>query len=75
MPAWRLREFHDNDLDQAIAVWDQSRPPEEPLPIFGVSEVMAAARSGQPAVVALVGDELVGMGVVRGPTASGRGSC
>jgi transitional endoplasmic reticulum ATPase len=65
VPAWRLRDFHDNDLDQAIAVWDQSRPPEEPLPVFGVSEVMAAARSGQPAVVAIVGDQLVGMAVAQ----------
>ncbi len=65
MVAWRLRDFHDDDLDQAIAVWDQSRSPDEPLPIFSVSEVMAAARSGQPAVVAVVGDELVGMAVAR----------
>ena len=65
MPAWRLRDFHDDDLDNAIAVWDQSRPPDEPPPVFGVSEVMAAARSGQPAVVAVVGHELVGMAVAR----------
>jgi AAA+ superfamily predicted ATPase/GNAT superfamily N-acetyltransferase len=63
MPAWRLRDFHDDDLDQAIRVWDQSRHDEESPPVFPVSEVMAAARAQQPAVVAVVGDEVVGMAV------------
>jgi GNAT superfamily N-acetyltransferase/DNA polymerase III delta prime subunit len=63
MPPWRLRDFHDDDLDQAISVWDQSRAPGEPPPAFPVSEVVSAARSGQPAVVAVVGDQLVGMAV------------
>ena len=63
MPPWRLRDFHDDDLDQAISVWDQSREPGEAPPAFPVSEVVSAARSGQPAVVAVVGDQLVGMAV------------
>lgn len=33
--------------------------------MFPVSEVMAAARGGQPAVVAVVGEELVGMAVAQ----------
>ncbi len=61
MPPWRLRDFHEDDLDQAIGVWDQSRSLDEAHPVFGVSEVISAARSGQPAVVAVVGDDLVGM--------------
>jgi transitional endoplasmic reticulum ATPase len=65
MSPWRLREFHDDDLDQAISVWDQSRGPDEPHPVFPVSEVIAAAKSGQPAVVAVVGDQLVGMAVAQ----------
>ena len=65
MAPWRLRDFHDDDLDQAISVWDQSRHPHENHPVFPVSEVIAAARSGQPAVVAVVGDELVGMAVAQ----------
>jgi GNAT superfamily N-acetyltransferase len=60
-----LRDFHDDDLDQAISVWDQSREPGEPPPAFPVSEVVSAARSGQPAVVAVVGDVLVGMAVAQ----------
>ena len=65
MSAWRLRDFHDGDLDQAIQVWDQSRQADESAPVFPVSEVMAAARAGQPAVVAVVGDELVGLAVAQ----------
>jgi len=63
MPAWRLRDYHEADLDQAIQIWDQSRGSGSAEPVFSVAEVMAAARSGQPAVVAEVGDEVVGMAV------------
>lgn len=65
MPAYRVREFHDHDLDQAMRVWEQSRSADEPQPVFPVSEVMAAARGGQPAVVAVAGDELVGVAVAQ----------
>ena len=63
MAPWRLRDFHDDDLDKAICVWEQSRGPDEAHLVFPVSEVVAAARSGEPAVVAVVGDEFVGMAV------------
>ena len=65
MPLWRLRDYDDDDLDQAIQVWDQSRTSGSAEPVFTVAEVMAAARAGQPAVVAEVGDEVVGMAVAR----------
>lgn len=64
MPAWHLRDYHDDDLDQAIQIWDQSRRADEDR-VFPVSEVMAAAKAGQTAVVAVVGDELVGMAVAQ----------
>ncbi|MCB1265200.1 MAG: GNAT family N-acetyltransferase [Mycobacterium sp.] len=65
MPVWRLRDYHDEDLDQAIQVWDQSRVPGSGEPVFSVAEVIAAARAGEPAVVAEVGDEVVGMAVAQ----------
>jgi transitional endoplasmic reticulum ATPase len=65
MPLWRLRDYDDDDLDQAIQIWDQSRNPGSAEPVFSVAEVMAAARSGQPAVVAEIGEEVVGMAVAR----------
>ncbi|MEU1199919.1 GNAT family N-acetyltransferase [Streptomyces sp. NPDC005813] len=64
MPVWHLRDYHDDDLDQAIQIWDQSRRADENR-VFPVSEVMAAAKAGQTAVVAVVGDELVGMAVAQ----------
>ena len=61
MAPWRLRDFHEDDLDQAIYIWDENRNSNDPHPVFPVSEVISAARSGQPAVVAVVGDEIVGV--------------
>jgi GNAT superfamily N-acetyltransferase len=61
MAPWRLRDFHEDDLDQAIYIWDENRNSNYPHPVFPVSEVISAARSGQPAVVAVVGDEIVGV--------------
>ncbi|MEY9872518.1 transitional endoplasmic reticulum ATPase [Streptacidiphilus sp. MAP12-33] len=65
MPVWRMRDFHDDDLDQVVQVWDQSRPDDQPPPVFPISEAMSAARAGQPAVVAVVGEQIVGVAVAR----------
>ncbi|WP_329373856.1 ATP-binding protein [Streptomyces sp. NBC_01483] len=65
MPTWRLRDFRDDDLDRAIQIWDQDRQTDDSPPVFPVSEVMAVARTGGPAVVAVVGDDLVGMAVAQ----------
>ncbi|MCW2516265.1 MAG: ATPase, central domain protein [Mycobacterium sp.] len=71
MHPWRLRDFHDDDFDDVISIWEQNRLPGEPLPAFGVSEVVTGARGGQPCVVAVVGDQVVGMagGQVQGERA------
>ena len=65
MPAWRLRDLHDGDLDDAVQVWDESRQGDEPVPLFPISEVMSAVRAGQPAVAAVVADRLVGLAVAQ----------
>ncbi|MBM9504189.1 ATP-binding protein [Actinacidiphila acididurans] len=65
MPTWRLRDFHDDDLDRAIQLWDQDRQVDDGSSVFPVSEVMAGARAGEPAVVAVVGADLVGMAMAR----------
>ncbi|WP_433634615.1 ATP-binding protein [Nocardia sp. CA-120079] len=65
MPVWRLREFRDADLDQAIQIWEQSRMTTADEPVVALAEVLASARAGQPTVVAEVGDELVGMAVAQ----------
>ncbi len=65
MTPWRLRDFHDDDLDQAISLWEQNRRVDDPPPVFPVSEVVSAARSGQPTVVAVVGEQLIGIAVAQ----------
>ncbi|WP_255637873.1 ATP-binding protein [Amycolatopsis sp. DSM 110486] len=64
VPTWRLRDFHDDDLDRAIQLWDQDRQADDSPPVFPISEVMAATRTGV-VVVAVVGDDLVGMAVAQ----------
>jgi transitional endoplasmic reticulum ATPase len=62
MTAWLIRDFHDDDLDAAIRLWDD--PVASPAaPVFGLSDLIAAVRSGAPAVVAAVGDDMVGTAV------------
>jgi GNAT superfamily N-acetyltransferase len=60
--AWRIRDFHDDDLDPAIRLWDD--PVASPAaPVFGLSDLIAAVRANAPAVVAVVGDDLIGTAV------------
>jgi GNAT superfamily N-acetyltransferase len=54
-------DFHD-DLDAAIRLWDD--PVASPAaPVSGLSDLIAAVRAGAPAVVAVVGDDLIGTAV------------
>jgi transitional endoplasmic reticulum ATPase len=62
MVLWRVRDFHDDDLDAAIRMWGDPKAGGE-APVFGVSDLITAVRAGEPAVVAVVGDELVGTAV------------
>jgi GNAT superfamily N-acetyltransferase len=59
---WRIRDFHADDLDAAIRLWDNPAASSE-APVFGLSDLIAAVRSHEPAVVAVVGEELVGIAV------------
>jgi transitional endoplasmic reticulum ATPase len=60
MAPWRIREFHEDDLDAAVRIWDS---PAHHASVFSVSELIGAVRAGEPTVVATVGDELVGTAV------------
>ena len=59
---WRVRDFHADDLDAAVRLWDDPAA-SSGAPVFGLSDLIAAVRSHQPAVVAVVGEELVGTAV------------
>jgi transitional endoplasmic reticulum ATPase len=62
MAPWRVRDFHADDLDAAVRLWDDPVASSE-APAFSLSDLIAAVRSHEPAVVAVVGDELVGVAV------------
>jgi transitional endoplasmic reticulum ATPase len=59
---WRVRDFHADDLDSAVRLWDNPAASGE-APAFGLSDLIAAVRSHEPAVVAVVAEELVGTAV------------
>src|SRR5208283_2189790 len=62
MAPWRVRDFHADDLDAAVRLWDNPAASSE-MPAFGLSDLIAAVRAHEPAVVAVVGEELVGTAV------------
>jgi transitional endoplasmic reticulum ATPase len=62
MVMWRVRDFHADDLDAAIRLWDDPAA-SGGAPVFGLSDLIAAVRSHQPAVVAVVAEDLVGTAV------------
>src|SRR3954453_11100763 len=64
MPTPRVREFHEDDLDQVVRVWEESRSPERGA-VYGLAEVLGALRDGATAVVAVVGEVVVGATVAR----------
>ncbi|MHB1988725.1 MAG: hypothetical protein ACYCSF_12215 [Acidimicrobiales bacterium] len=62
MAMWRVRDFHDDHLDAVVRLWDDPGP-RDTEPVFSLSELVAAVRSSEPAVVATVGDQVVGCAV------------
>jgi len=62
MAPWRVRDFHADDLDAAVRLWDDRAASSE-APAFSLSDLIAAVRSQEPAVVAVVGEELAGVAV------------
>jgi GNAT superfamily N-acetyltransferase len=64
MPVPRVRDFHDDDLDQIVRVWEESRSAERRA-VHGLTEVLAALRDGGVAVVAVVGEVVVGAAATR----------
>jgi transitional endoplasmic reticulum ATPase len=60
----RVREFHEDDLDQVVRVWEESRSSDRPA-VYGLAEVLGALRGDGAAVVAAVGEVVVGAAVAR----------
>src|SRR3954453_5199160 len=64
MPTPRVRDFHEDDLDQVVRVGEGSRSPERRA-VYGLAEVLGALRDGGAGVVAAVGEIVVGAAVAR----------
>jgi transitional endoplasmic reticulum ATPase len=59
MMPWRIRDFHEDDLDAAVRLWDDPAAGTA-APVFGLSDMLSAVRASAPAVVAVVGDDVIG---------------
>jgi transitional endoplasmic reticulum ATPase len=60
----RVRDFHEDDLDQVVRVWEESRSLERP-PVHGLAEILGALRDQGAAVVVVVGEVVVGAAAAR----------
>ena len=62
MTPWRLRTLEEGDLDQVVRIWEESRDTTAD-PAVSLAEVVSALRMDDPAVVAVVGGQVVGAAV------------
>ncbi len=69
MTGWRIRDFHSDDLDGILHLWEEITAAKVE-PVYGLSEVLASCQKDQ-AVVAMHGDEVVGAAVGRAAHAQG----
>ncbi|TDW29774.1 ATP-binding protein [Cryobacterium psychrophilum] len=69
MTGWRLRDFHSDDLDGILRLWEEIKA-SDTEPVYGLSEVLASCQKDY-AVVAVHGDEIVGAAVSRAAHAQG----
>ncbi len=63
MPGWRLREFHPDDLDGILRLWEQAHSGSHE-PVYSLPEVLASCQKDH-AVVAVHGEQVVGATVGR----------
>lgn len=63
MSGWRVRDFHPSDIDGILHLWEAMRSGNVD-PVYALSEVLASCQADH-AVVAAVGDDIVGAAVGR----------
>lgn len=63
MTAWRIREMHSEDFDGVLHLWGQQRA-KGIEPVYALAEVLTSCAEDL-AVVAVVGDEVIGAAVAR----------
>jgi len=69
MTGWHLRDFHPDDLDGILRLWEELKA-SDTQPVYGLSEVLASCEKDY-AVVAVHGEEVVGAAVGRAAHAQG----
>ena len=69
MTGWRIRDFHSDDLDGILHLWEEITA-SKTEPVYGLSEVLASCEKDH-AVVAVHGEEIVGAAVGRAAHAQG----
>jgi transitional endoplasmic reticulum ATPase len=60
MSSWLTRDYHDDDLESVVHLWESTSVLGQ-ASVFGVSECIGALRNHEPAVVAVVGGDVVGV--------------
>ena len=69
MTGWRIRDFHSDDLDGILHLWEEITAANTE-PVYGLSEVLASCQKDH-AVVAMHGEEVIGAAVGRAAHAQG----
>jgi GNAT superfamily N-acetyltransferase len=69
MTSWRIRDFHVDDLDGILDLWEEIRA-SKTEPVYGLSEVLASCQKDH-AVVAVHGEQVVAAAVGRAAHAQG----
>ena len=69
MAQWRIRDFHPDDVDGILHLWEEMRSSDVD-PVYGLSEVLASCEKDH-AVVAVRDDVVIGAAVGRAAHAQG----
>ncbi|MFM9918805.1 ATP-binding protein [Lacisediminihabitans sp. H27-G8] len=69
MTGWRIRDFHSDDLDGILHLWEEITAARTE-PVYGLSEVLASCQKDH-AVVAMHGETVIGAAVGRAAHAQG----
>lgn len=69
MTSWRIRDYHADDVDGILRLWEQVTAADAE-PVYNLAEVLASCAKDH-AVVAVIGDQIVGAAVGRAAHAQG----
>jgi transitional endoplasmic reticulum ATPase len=59
---WHVRDFHQNDMEQVVRLYEQTRDLPDSAPL-NLVDLVTSLRSSEPSVVAVAGRNIVGISV------------